>query len=53
MNECGVKKRHFFEKKVHFFVIFFGGLLFLLYKVEELENITMSSISNLFNKGVN
>ena len=48
MNECGVKKRHFFEKKVHFFVIFFGGLLFLLYKVREMVNVKMSSISSLF-----
>ena len=31
------EKRHFFEKKVHFFVIFFGGLLFLLCRVKELE----------------
>ena len=44
------EKRHFFEKKVHFFVIFFGGLLFLLYKVREMVNVKMSSNSHLFHK---
>ena len=42
------EKRHFFEKKVHFFVIFFGGLLFLVCRVKEFVVEMISPILKAF-----